>query len=292
MFFISVFGWFFFPVRSVPLGSPIAREWLSSIANYPSSPRSHTGGGGACSQTGDESPVGRPGSVHTGTDDIDTDLQEDEEDDYKSLEIKKGPNVYSCSLHTNLKFVSRDEMYRHFDKHSKLQTCEECNKTFASKHNLDHHILKEHCGMSTKFQCTVEGCSAILNSRGGLYKHCNREHKCPVCNKVFTGPGEVENHDCKTTISGSVCHFCNKEFHTPQTCKRHIEEVCLANPEVMAKKYPYKCDICGDCFSEINKLSVHFDVSHKWGNRYMCQKCNCSFPMRDQANQHMKLYHS
>ena len=58
-------------------------------------------------QTGDESPVGRPGSVHTGTDDIDTDLQEDEEDDYKSLEIKKGPNVYSCSLHKNLKFVSR-----------------------------------------------------------------------------------------------------------------------------------------------------------------------------------------
>ena len=104
-FYICFWLFFFFPVRLVPLGSPIAREWLSSIANYPSSPRSHTGGGGACLQTGDESPVGRPGSVHTGTDDIDTDLQEDEEDNYKSLEIKKGPNVYSCSLHTNLKFT-------------------------------------------------------------------------------------------------------------------------------------------------------------------------------------------
>ena len=254
----------FFPVRSVPLGSPIAREWLSSIANYLSSPRSHTGGGGACSQTGDESPVGRPGSVHTGTDDIDTDLQEDE-DDYKSLEIKKGPNVYSCSLHTNLKFASRDEMYRHFDKHSKLQTCEECNKTFALKHNLDHHILKEHRGMSTKFQCMVEGCSAILNSRGGLYKHCNREHKCPVCNKVFTGPGEVENHDCKTTISGSVCRFCNKEFHTPQTCKRHIEEVCLANPEVMAKKIPLQMKTC-----QFRK--VHACMSTAVGNAYTLGK--------------------
>ena len=36
--------------------------------------------------------------IQTGTDDFDTDLQEDEDDEYKSLEIKKGPNVYSCSF--------------------------------------------------------------------------------------------------------------------------------------------------------------------------------------------------
>ena len=77
-----------------------------------------------------------------------------------------------------------------------------------------------------------------------------------------------------------------------QTCKQYIEEVCLLNPEVMAKKYPYKCEKCRDCFSDKNKLSVHFDVSHKQGNRYACQKCNYSFPMRDLANQHTKVYHS
>ena len=163
----------FVSVRSVPLGSPIAREWLSSIANYPSSPCSQSGRGGAGSQSYDESPVGMPGSIQTGTDDFDTDLQEDEDDEYKSLEIKKGPNVYSCSLHTSLNFASQDKLHRHFDKHSKLHICEECSKPFALKHNLDNHVLKEHCGMSTKFKCTVEGCTAVLNSRGGLYKHCN-----------------------------------------------------------------------------------------------------------------------
>ena len=36
-----------------------------------------------------------PGSIQTGTDDFDTDLQEDEDDKYKSLEIKKDPNMYT-----------------------------------------------------------------------------------------------------------------------------------------------------------------------------------------------------
>ena len=97
--------YFFYPVRSVLLGSLIAREWLSSIANYPSSPCSQSGRWGAGSQSCDESPMGTPGLAHTGTDDFDTDLQDDENEEYKSLEIKKGPNVYSCSLHTNLNFI-------------------------------------------------------------------------------------------------------------------------------------------------------------------------------------------
>ena len=91
-------------MRSVLLGSPIAREWLSSIANYPSSPCLQSGRRGAGSQSCDESPMGTPGLAHTGTDDFDTDLQDDENEEYKSLEIKKGPNIYSCSLHTNLNF--------------------------------------------------------------------------------------------------------------------------------------------------------------------------------------------
>ena len=168
-----------------------------------------------------------------------------------SLEIKKGPNIYSCSLHTSLNFASQDEMHRHFDK--------------QSKHNLDNHILKERNGISIKFKCMVDSCTAVLYSRGGLYKHCNQEHKCQFHNKVFTGPGEVDNHECKATTSALVCHFCKKEFHMAQICKCHIEEVCLVNPEVMVKKYPYKYDICGDCFSDKNKLPVHIDVSLQMG---------------------------
>ena len=90
--------------------------------------------------------------------------------------------------------------------------------------------MKEHNGISIKFKCIVDGCTAVLYSRGGLYKHCNQEHKCQFCNKVFMGPGEVDNHECKATTSAPVCHFCKKEFHMAQTCKCHIEEVCLVNP--------------------------------------------------------------
>ena len=47
-----------------------------------------------------------PGSTQTGTDDFDTEIPEDEDDEDKSLEIKKGPYVYSCSLHQSLNFAS------------------------------------------------------------------------------------------------------------------------------------------------------------------------------------------
>ena len=50
--------------------------------------------------------------AHTGTDDFDTDLQEYEDEEYKSLEIKKGPNVYSCSLHTSLNFMSWSSIFK------------------------------------------------------------------------------------------------------------------------------------------------------------------------------------
>ena len=78
---VLLYIFFFYPVRSVLLGSPIAREWLSSIANYPSSPCLQSGRWGAGSQSCDKSPMGTPGSAHTGTDDFDTDLQDDENEE-------------------------------------------------------------------------------------------------------------------------------------------------------------------------------------------------------------------
>ena len=254
----------FFSVRTVPLGSPIAHEWLASISSYPSSP--HSGRLDSVSSSFEDSMMRMPISATTVSDDYDA-QDDDEDEEYGTLEIKKGANVYSCTLHHALTFVSRDELHKHFDKHSKLHICEECDKPFASKQNLENHVLRGHRGLSGKYKCNVEGYTAVLKSKGGLYKHFNRDHKCDLCKKVFAGHTELEEHNCKPPLP--VCCFCKKEFHTAQICKRHIEESCLSNPEVRMKKYPYKCDVCGDSFLDQNKLGVNIEVSHKRGNRYM-----------------------
>ena len=35
-----------------------------------------------------------------------------------------------------------------------------------------------------------------LNTKGGFNKHFNGEHKCGLCNKVFAGTNELEEHEC------------------------------------------------------------------------------------------------
>ena len=82
---------------------------------------------------------------------------------------------------------------------------------------MEAHIAKFHRGVTGVFECTVPGCTDILNTKGGFYKHFNREHKCKFCNKGLAGVNELEEHECSAKSAPS-CKFCQKEFCTVQTC--------------------------------------------------------------------------
>ena len=220
-------------VRSVPLGSPIAKEWLSMISSSPASPSSGHGGHGHFYEDAISSPQMR---TDRSAEEL-PEIGDKEEEEIKVFELVRGSNIYSCTMHNNLNFASREELMKHVSKHTKQHVCEECQKSYASKYNLEAHIAKFHKGVTGVFKCTVPGCTVTLKTKGGFYKHFNREHKCRLCNKDFAGANELEEHECSAKAAPS-CKFCQKEFRMLQTCKRHIEESCLANPEVLGKSTP------------------------------------------------------
>ena len=251
------------------------------ISSYPASPSSSHGGHSNFNEDAISSPQWR---IDKSGEEL-PEIGDEEEEEMKVFELVRGGNIYSCTKHNNLNFTSREELMKHVSKHTKQHLCEECQKSYASKYNLEAQIAK----FTKVSQFLVV--QLPLKTKGGFYKHFNREHKCGFCNKVFASVSELEEHECSAKSAPS-CKFCQKEFCMVQTCKRHIEESCLVNPDVLGKKYPYRCDVCGDYFVDKQQLTKHEDTMHKKGNKYAFQKCNTTFLMRDLANEHMKSFHT
>ena len=85
------------------------------------------------------------------------------EEDFKQYEISKGGNIYACTLHSGLNFTSHEELQAHISKHQKQYVCDECNKGYASKYNLENHVQLKHRGVTPQVKCTIEGCDAMFH---------------------------------------------------------------------------------------------------------------------------------
>ena len=165
MIFVIIINGFTFggvAVRSVPLGSPIAKEWLSMISSYPASPSSGPGGHSHFYEDAISSPQMR---IDKSGEEL-PEIGDEEEEEIKVFELVRGGNIYSCTMHNNLNFTSREELMKHVSKHTKQHVCEECQKSYASKYNLEAHIVKFHRGVTGVFECTVPGCTVTLKTKG------------------------------------------------------------------------------------------------------------------------------
>ena len=146
-------------VRSVPRGSPIAKEWLLMISSYPASPSSDPGGHSHFYEDAISSPQMR---IDKSGEEL-PEIGDEEEEEIKVFELVRGGNIYSCTMHNNLNFASREELMKHKSKHTKQHICEECQKSYTSKYNLETHIAKFHRGVT---ECTVPGCTVTLKTKG------------------------------------------------------------------------------------------------------------------------------
>ena len=133
-------------MRSVLLGNPIAKEWLSMISSYPAFPSSGHGGHSHFYEDAISSPqmrIDKSGEELPG-------IGDEEEGEIK---------VFELVMHNNLNFASREELMKHISKHTKQHLCEEFQKSYVSKYNLEAHIAKFHRGVTGVFECTVPGCT-------------------------------------------------------------------------------------------------------------------------------------
>ena len=91
-------------------------------------------------------------------------------------------------------------------KQLKNHICDQCDKDFSTKFNLEEHIRRVvHEGM--KKQQTVL-----------------KYHKCDQCEKAFSQLGDFNRHinNVHERLKNHKCDLCDKNFGHSHTLKKHI----------------------------------------------------------------------
>ncbi|XP_043252068.1 zinc finger Y-chromosomal protein 1-like isoform X4 [Colletes gigas] len=157
--------------------------------------------------------------------------------------------------------------------------CDHCDKRYRLKSDLAVHIDRIHmnvthvcrfCGKSVKnvmeheyqhqkankkvdcqFRCHL--CPKKFQVRNSLDNHLlmhKRGFKCNHCKEVFNRPSALKVH--KEVVHGPsmVCTICDKKFNNRTSFHKHV---VVTHGGIR----PYKCDICGDDFTQRHCLIKH-----------------------------------
>merc|ERR1712142_1099138 len=88
-----------------------------------------------------------------------------------------------------------------------------------------------------------------------------------------------------------LCKFCEREFSNYQSLTLHLN--CHVNADPTA---PFRCDICGKCFSIPEHLTKHYGIHHdeKRGvcqlKQHTCSICKRSFEHSGKLHRHMRIH--
>jgi insecticidal toxin complex protein TccC len=159
--------------------------------------------------------------------------------------------------------------------------CQKCEKSFATKHNLQRHS-QTHTG-EKPFKCEV--CDKRLTGRSGLTDHM-RTHTgekplvCNVCNKGFSHYSSFRRH--KQTHAGEkpfVCNVCNKSFSHSSYVKIHKRS--------HTGETPFVCNVCGWGFTNSTNFKRHMR-SHTGEKPFVCEVCDKHFSNRFNLANHRR----
>ena len=100
--------------------------------------------------------------------------------------------------------------------------CKKCKKNFSSKRNLKNHLEKNVCIYEKMFSCGI--CGIEYKKRWNLRCHILTHgiNKGEISNFI-----KINKNENKKIDETSTCPFCEKEFSSLKTLKKHIKNNCL-----------------------------------------------------------------
>ncbi|CAH1792427.1 unnamed protein product, partial [Owenia fusiformis] len=104
--------------------------------------------------------------------------------------------------------------------------CKVCNKSFFSKHGLDHHEAMVHSETPALFKCALTPCTKTFKVESDLKKHIRRAH-----------------------IKPHLCSICGKSFGEKSDLLHHTN--------IHTGERPFKCDVCEKGFANHGSLFKH-----------------------------------
>ena len=120
------------------------------------------------------------------------------------------------------RFASKQNMERHvLEKHGSAdpEKCPQCSKTFSRKDSLEFHIKNVHDKSLPILKC--EKCEKTFNKKSNLDRHRRDVHmkekmyKCPksTCPEEFSQKSNYDRHLLRDKHSVIIiCSFCRKDF--------------------------------------------------------------------------------
>ena len=170
--------------------------------------------------------------------------------------------------------------------------CDQCEKVYYGKSNLERHILSVH--LKIKFPCEI--CGIEYSQENNLNQHLILIHhhekgkkkrvKCDQCDKSFATRGALHLH--KQNSESHVlnvhekikypCQLCWKLFHSESDLASHV-----------SKPHPHLCNMCSKAFFTPSSLDYHVRKDHL--QSYPCNLCGKILVYASALKNHMERVH-
>ena len=211
-----------------------------------------------------------------------------------STHVKRhNPPEYHCNIckksFHQLQSLKNHNNVVHRSKETLDHTCEQCDKSFITKHYLYKHIRSVHS--EQQFSC--DQCSYIGKTKAYLSRHVNETHKserfdCSVCGTQLKHKETLEKHF--KTVHGKVkhinCPHCEYKSSRNEHMQMHIDAVHLG-------LRPFKCDLCDKDFIQKTHLRTHQKNVHQkvQDTRFQCDECSKVYKSNRQLRIHVESVH-
>ena len=127
--------------------------------------------------------------------------------------IQQTHTSYSCHL---CKFRTDDSalLSLHIQKeHAAPLVCPICGHVSYTRKAAQQHCFRQHTSMG-EFQCTVDECKALFNTKYNLIRHMKRVHKASQPLPSIDDPSSSSTTSSSTadSLSGSLCQSSNSDI--------------------------------------------------------------------------------
>ncbi|PIC45115.1 hypothetical protein B9Z55_005245 [Caenorhabditis nigoni] len=157
----------------------------------------------------------------------------------------------------------QNSRFRRF-RHKEYQ-CDECDRMFTLKHNLQNHFVQYHMGCKT------------------LHKACP-SCKCTICGKIYSAASVLAEHmmqEHDRYMNHLQCTKCHAQFLTQTDLQKHMKE------HIRERKSCRYEQCKGLKFKNSRELAEHVRLEHKT-RELSCSVCNMEFRQLSAKIKHEK----
>ena len=115
--------------------------------------------------------------------------------------------------------------------------------------------------------------------------------KCDICGKSVSYYGTLKKHiysQHKDLIAEHECGICGNSFSEKERLTEHFS---LVHEIDQGPGGDHVCEVCGKTLINATSLKVHISSVHREYNEYMCETCAKSFRTKELLRNHITLVH-